>query len=349
MTLKIFDGFDWLVPDNTLIPNLQADGWYLAGPPTCSDVTAFGRGYSLGFLGGGFGANMSRAMPEHYEGEHIYGHRMIIYEPCRLGFENTMSTGLSQFTLEFSFDGAIFLRNGNGTLLSGCPAGTWYRGSWFFLEIRFTIGVAAELEIRINTKPVISLPVVTLGSGTPLLGYGPGFDVIHYFGEGGAGWLWDDFYLLDTEGDVNNWFLGNVYVSYQAVNGPGDLAQWIIGGSAPAATNWQSVLTPNLNELRYVSTSTPGNRDLYTVNPNLSTPAIYGVRVQGAYRQDDATQRRVKNTLRSHAVDAFGQDHFPDQNYRFYNDVFELSPYTGVGWTDAEVNALQIGPLDSTP
>jgi hypothetical protein len=49
-------------------------------------------------------------------------------------------------------------------------------------------------------------------------------------------------YFNDAAGSMNNTFLGNVRVKSQFTASAGDSTQFTIGGSAPAATNWQSVL-----------------------------------------------------------------------------------------------------------
>lgn len=364
MTLKLIDGFDYYPygDGNAVIRNFYADGWFGDVQTQGGSLGVFpgvefasGQGLAAGWSDLLFNKGVGRTLSgQHYEGEFILGHRFIIGEVGTYGFSlySTMNTAGTQFSIQFSPDGSVRVFNGNGALVTGCPAGTLYALSWIYLEMKFTIGEDALFEVRANTKVILSVPNINLGNGTPILGYGPGFDVINYSTTGhtaGQLFLWDDFYLLDTLGTVNNDYLGQIKVVYQDVVGE-DSVQWAIGGTAPAATNWQSVLNAHLDDSKYVQTRVMNNRDLYNANPSVNSAAIYGVQVKGAYKVDDAGQRVVKNTLQTNlGTDLVGTDWYVDQTYRYYQDIFELNPDTGVGWTDLEVNDLLIGPKDVTP
>jgi hypothetical protein len=51
----------------------------------------------------------------------------------------------------------------------------------------------------------------------------------------------DDIYVNDTSGSTCNSFQGDLQGLAFLPSGMGQFTQWSIGGSAPAATNWQSV------------------------------------------------------------------------------------------------------------
>lgn len=356
MTLHIFDGFDYFpTVDQTVIQrNFQADGWFLSGGSLSVWAdTAFGYGLCAGWEGISFGENAVRSFNGNlYSGEQVVGFRMKTgpTSTATLAFQNNMSTQLNQFSIQFGPDGSMRVFNGDGTLVTGCPAGTLYPNSWVFMEFKFTIGSSALFEVRANTKVVLSVPSINLGYGVPLLGYDYGYDAMSHTLNGGGGgigttWVWDDYYALDTEGSEHNDYLGNVRTVFQEAVGPGDLTNWNIGGSAPAATNWQSVLNKNLDGTKFVYEGTTNDRDLYEMSASVASPTIEAMMVKGAYRLDDATQKKVKNTLRTGlGTDAVGVDIFPDQTYRYYFDIFITNPDTGVAWTDAEINTVQIGP-----
>jgi len=76
----------------------------------------------------------------------------------------------------------------------------------------------------------------------------------------------------------------------------------------------------------------------------LNTPLVHGIEISGAYRQDDATQRFIKNSIQSSGVNAEGVSRAINQSYTFYADIFETDPNTGVSFTGTAANALKIGP-----
>ena len=83
----------------------------------------------------------------------------------------------------------------------------------------------------------------------------------------------DDLYICDQQPGASG-FLGDISVVPLLPNGAGSSTQFAIGGSAPAATNWQSVdETPPDDDVTYVFSSTAGQEDLYTVQTQLPTPA----------------------------------------------------------------------------
>jgi hypothetical protein len=146
------------------------------------------------------------------------------------------------------------------------------------------------------------------------------------------------------DGPRNNDYLGNVRVRYMPVISNDTPLDWSIGGSIPAPTNWQSVLNLDLNDTKYVFTPDTGDQDFYNIDPIINAPTIFGVEIGGAYRQDDATQRFVANQIRSGATVATGVTLATNQTYTFTYDIFELNPDTGLGWSNAEVNAIDVGP-----
>lgn len=229
-----------------------------------------------------------------------------------------------------------------GTLLGKTRPGIWNQDEWFFLEVKvFFDTVSGSVQVRLNTEVVLDIDPVNTG-GTLFNGHGWG-------SEGFAGnfslqkvdFRIQDLYVCDDQGSVNNNYLGNVRVKTQVMVGPGPLSQFSRVG---AATNWQAASNQDIDNTRYVYDTVVGHRDLYAVDPIVNSPVVYGVQLRAAYEMDDATQRIARNTLQTAGVDSEGIDHYLNQSFTYYTDMFELNPNTGVGWTGAEVNALYVGP-----
>lgn len=232
---------------------------------------------------------------------------------------------------------------GTGTLIGWSRAGVYYDEEWWYLEIKVGIDdVTGYCQVRVNTKTVIDLVDINTKNSTTMAG----FDSISIQGDGVQGETvnvtWDDFYLEDLLGSVNNDFLGNVRVKTQFTTGAGSLTQWTPNG---AATNWQAAQNLAMDDTTYNEENTVGQADFYTIQAIINATLVHGVQVKIGARQTDATQRILHTRINSNSVIAEGYDHYLNQDrYTYLNDIYELNPDTGVGWTGSEVNALQIGP-----
>jgi hypothetical protein len=144
--------------------------------------------------------------------------------------------------------------------------------------------------------------------------------------------------MVVLDGVNSNDYLGNVRVNTQFTVGAGDLTQFGVVG---AANNWDAVNEFVLTDAEYTWTQTVGNEDLYAMDPIITAANIFGMQITGAWRQDDATQMKGHSLIKTHGTIYEGADNELAQSYRYYRDVYELNPNTGVGWTAAELNAVQ--------
>jgi hypothetical protein len=214
------------------------------------------------------------------------------------------------------------------------------KGVWYFLEVKFKIdSTSGVLEVRVNEIPVISLVNVNTGSGQwDTLELGDSGSVF----SSGAAVSWDDFYLIDNLGTINNTYLGTSRVQTLFNTGPGDFTDWV---PTPALTpNWQAASNLNTNNTSYVSASTPGDRDLYNVQNLVNAPTIFAVQARFSVRQDDASQREIAGVIKSGTTVDVQGGLFPDSGYRYLQTVWELNPDTGLSFSPSEVNSLQVGP-----
>lgn len=361
MTLRIIDGYDY-IPNTGDTEMWDAMGWSgdigSMGPTSRAGTitTAFGYGKFMCI-----GANENniycyKDMRGRYTSDLdyvIWGARL--YVPTNSAMVNisaydSLNASPVQWTLSFTQTGNIIFDPPAGDTRT-TKAWSFFPGRWFYLELKWKPGISntGMVEIRVNTVTVLSVPAITTSTGVlyPEAGGKYGFDVMRFHtGSASSGnFCFDDNYFLDSLGAQNNDYLGNVRVKWQAPVSNASPIQWAIGGSAPAASNWESVLNQALNDTKFNYSVTPGNRDLYNIDPNLNTPYVYGIEVGGIYRQDDATQRVVRNSWQTGlGTDLFGVDHYCNGFYTNQPDISEINPDTGVAWTGAEVNALKIGP-----
>lgn len=257
--------------------------------------------------------------------------------------------GEFQFTVQLDELGIVRVYRGatgaSHVLLGSSKIGSFYEDQWFYLECYFELSDSSGVvEVRVNTVPVVQLPSVDncLAASTVADCFVWGA-CMHSVGANVDAHI-DDIYFNDTDGATCNTWLGNVRVKSQLMIADGATNDFSIGGTSPAATNWQSVLNSTLDDTKYVYSPNVGDIDLYTPDPNLNSPLVHVLQVRMGLRQDDATQRVARAVIRIGATNYVDNlDNYTNQTYSMYFGKWELNPVTGVQFTGAEVNGLEVG------
>jgi hypothetical protein len=103
---------------------------------------------------------------------------------------------------------------------------------------------------------------------------------------------------------------------------------------------------PTQGTLSYVSDSTVGHEDLYTL-PNLSaTPStIYAVAIKGNVARSDSGAKTVSLRINSGGTDDGGSltGQTPGTSFTWLTSLFPTDPNTGTAWTPTGLNAAQVG------
>lgn len=357
MALYRIDGWDYYPSGAT--PNIQvnaeADGWYNGASGLTTFTGRFGKGLAMGFSGSVFNQTAQEAIGKRWTTEvTIIGQAVFWPSGGGSGFQfgiNDAEGGAgTQIYLQFETLGVIRLfrlaANQAPILIATTAAKTWHADEWNYIEVKFKIdSVDGQCEVRVNKVTVLSYFGNTGHAIAPVLGEPYGWDSIWWSGslsnnDDTNQLRWDDRYILDDTGTSNTDYLGNVRVNCQLTTAPGDVTMMSVFG---AAANWDALNESALTEVEYVYDSVMGDYDLYTMDPNVTAQNILGVQLTGAHRQDDSTQLKSHLMLKTHATEYEGADHFLAQTYHYYRDMWEVNPNTGVGWTAAELNALQAG------
>ncbi len=212
--------------------------------------------------------------------------------------------------------------------------------TWHYIEVRTKLGTTTgECEIILNGVPWLNLTNINTATG--------GITSFQTVGVGCAYGTWhdtyyDDMYVCDTTGTVNNTFLGPISVYTLLPSAAGSTTQLTATG---AATNWQAVSeTSNNNATSYVSTSVTGQRDFYQFQAlPAAVTSVQGVMIKSRSTLPTAGTRKLKLNLKngasmissalkalvlgSWAEDSFTSDTAPD----------------GTAWDPTKVNATEGG------
>lgn len=372
MTNRITDGFDWFPSgQNTATRQMlfAANSWYAYGNQLndpCDVVTGafnFGKAFlydktvgSFSPLTNGYVVPIGVDTTEGFLGFHYFRYDDSFFgQPGMVCFFDAVNNGC-HFSVCFEDYGIIKVWRGfrpNGStpsttdLLGTSAVGSYQDNEQFHVEIYGKVhDTDGEVEVRINTVQKVSIVAsntkgsiadtadsIWIGACQSAVS---GSHATHY-------WL-DNLFFNDTAGSINNDWIGNVRVKTQFMIANGPHIDFNIGGTSPAASNWQSVQNTLLNDTKFVYSGTIGDYDLYDPDPILNAPLVHCLQIRGALWQDDATQRIAKYLVQIAGVNYDAPtDFYTNQTPTFYKDRLETNPATSAGWTGTDVNGLYAG------
>ncbi len=253
-----------------------------------------------------------------------------------------------------------FYRNGVGAaeVLLGTGTTKVRSGLWYYIEAKTTINTTTgAVTIRVNGLNDIVLTNVNTHGDESVTASDTTDSVCLYtdLSQGGSvtrsgttiscsvtnnGPVYDDFYLCDTTGSVNNDFLGEVYVNTLFANGAGNYTNW----TPNTGSNYTAVNEVAVNDdTTYVSTNTATTNDSYAFSNLTITHIVGGLNTNLIARMDDAGPHTVATLVRISSTDYVGTAISTTSTYTNLPQIYETSPNSGSAWTVSEVNAAEFG------
>lgn len=276
---------------------------------------------------------------------------------------NTQAFANSPFTFN-GVDGARanLGHYGDGRFTVSCTAGTsppstfvMSVNQWFYLEFNCVLTLtfidashysrSYAMEARINEATILTASFSETVN-KPLPGGTRGFSDMGLGGPGGGNNAHiDDFYLTDGE------FLGDIKVGVLYPNAVGDSSDW----TPTSGANWSNVEehTPD-DDTTTVSATSVGKKDLYNLDdlPGGFAYTIVGAQALWLVKKSDAGAAAIKGVWKSAGTEIDqdkGHDFLADGYHpSFTSYLYAMQPerkslFTGLDWTAAEINALQLG------
>jgi hypothetical protein len=223
-----------------------------------------------------------------------------------------------------------------GTLLGTTNGANIRQTKWYYIEIKVKCDDSTgTYEVRVGG--------VTVGSGSGLdtkAGSNAYHDRVRIVCGARNHTYYDDFYVCDTSGSLNNDFLGNVKVVTMRPDSAGDTTEF----TPSAGSNYACVDEAVANDdTDYVSDATTDHKDLYNYGAS-TLNSIKGVVVCTDCRQSDATAFSLKTPCKSGATenDDSAQS-IGTTSYVTKQRVLETDPNTSTTWTLTDLNAAQFG------
>jgi hypothetical protein len=259
------------------------------------------------------------------------------------GFIRFLDAGTAQCALILNTDGTLSVVRSTGTAVTGGDSVlALSTNTTYYIEWKVTIAdsiSAGSCKVRVNGIDWIT---VATGQDMKATANATANGLLIRGLSGVTTFDYDDLYVCDGQGSINNDFLGDVMVSVLYPDGAGNLTQW----TPSTGANWQNAddAAPD-DDTTYNSTAGAGNIDLYTLTDLATTPvSIKGVQWNAQIRKDDASAYVLNRVVRSGSTNYVGSVSIaPNTTYVNYTEVLELDPDTSAAWTYAGVNALEAG------
>lgn len=212
--------------------------------------------------------------------------------------------------------------------------------TWYYIEWKFTIGSTINVcstTVKLAATTECSFSATSAGNAIAATTA----DGIKIQGPATGNYYFDDLYINDSSGANNTGFLGDIRIEAIRPSGAGYQTDW----TPSSGTNFSRVNeTTEDGDTTYVSSSTANQIDSYAMGDLLTTPsAIYAVQATVVARKTDAGTKVFDILTRISSTNYLSSDMSVQDSYNFFTQIQELSPASGIAWTAAEVNGMEMG------
>ncbi len=234
---------------------------------------------------------------------------------------------------------------GTGTLIGESDTGVIQATKWNYIEMLVTLSDASGIvECHVNGTEVInetSLDTKNGGTKTVFDTWGASADQSDIHDP-----LWDDLYVFNGAGSLNNDFVGDSVVEPLNPDGNGNYSDHV-GSDGNSTDNYLLVDdAPNPDDdTTYVEAGTALDKDSYTFENMTAESAatVHGVQISHHVRHTGAggTFRALH---RRSSTDDFGDTVTPASSFTTERYVWEEDPQAGPGaWTVTNVDGSEFG------
>ena len=244
------------------------------------------------------------------------------------------------FNVQLQSDGKIAARRGTTTLATTAAAHV-VLNTWVYIEMKVSVAEAGSYDIQVNGVSVLSNGSVDTRAGTTN-NYGNRVRMYGPVGGAGTGHFYDDFYVCDATGSVNNNFLGDrrvITIFPNADTADEDFA--LSTGSDSFALLDDNGLD---DDTTYVESGTVTDRDLFDFESIGSLANINGIQHTAIARKTDVTNFDMDLVTKSGGTtDVAASQTVGSTSYDSFFRIQEEDPDTTDPWTGSGVDAAQFG------
>lgn len=209
--------------------------------------------------------------------------------------------------------------------------------TWYYLEMKATTHNS-------NGSYYVELAGVNIFTATGIdtqTGPNAYSDNVRFFGASSSP-EWDDIYILDASGSVNNDFLGDSKIVSISPDGD-DTANFTT--STPNASHYANVdENPSDDDSSYVEDSTTNTTDLYDYDAAPSLGTVHGIQINTVCRQSDTTAFSLITPIESNGTqDDDSSQSIGTTSYVIKTRVSEEDPDINGAWTETSLSAAKFG------
>lgn len=255
-------------------------------------------------------------------------------------------SGAIAFSVIHDTTGVVKVNNRLGAQIgSSSGAGTISNAAWHWVEILVSVGTStanSTITLQINGATLVNSAAADIWLNANFDGR---LETIEFAGSTG-GARFDDVIIWDNSGSsFNSWPLGEMQIDTFIPNGDGTNTDWT---RSTGATNYTLVDdgiggTSN-DDTDYLSSSTAGNKtDILMSNFAVLPASIKAVQIRARAKKTDAGVRTWRANAKVGVSVTNGPTVGQSTDYSWKRmGVFYVSPDTGVAWTAAKVNQMQV-------
>jgi len=250
----------------------------------------------------------------------------------------------TQVDLRVTSSGAIQITR-NGTILDTTADDTLVFGYWNFLEFRITCdATAGAWTLKLNGTTVSSSSGRNTRAQLSTLMSRVRIQPFSFAGTGDYNNKFDDVYILDTTGSINNDFLGECRIQTNFPNHDGSEVDFV---PSTGSTHWNMVNdNPSNDDTSYDAGGAVGQRELFQLTPFSFTGNIFGVQLNVTQRKDDVGSRTIAAEVRiggTGGTDYEGPVDTCLSQYKITRKLWQTNPATSGAWTLSALNAAEFG------
>jgi hypothetical protein len=245
--------------------------------------------------------------------------------------------------------GAYTWRVYRGATLLG-ESMSWWDDTWTYWEFKIQARTGTNGSVQIRATDTYHGGTTTFftlsGVNTANAGV-DGADTVRFKFQYGNNGSFDDIYINDDQGSLNNDYLsGDVVVFGASPNGDGARTQWTPSTPGP---HFSLVNDPagSPSDTTKVTSQATGQDELYDYQ-NLALVrdvlTIYGLMLGTVGGMDTSGTRTIKPLVRSGGTDNFGTPwSWSDTLQHHEPSIYEQNPIGPAAWTKTSIDAAQFG------